>query len=299
METDYPTDAQITKFNANGQQIWTRRFDSGTNDLEYRVAVDSLGDIYIAGSSGGLGSSERDVKLVKYGANGQRRWIKTIGSSGQDNCYGITVDDEDNVILTGMTYGPLFGPDPANTNRDAWVAKYDSNGLQLWGRQLDATPSTRLAYGNAVTTDADGNVLVVGETTGRIPGSTQDGDLWVASLRGANGNTRWVRQFTLAANGEYANAVAVDSTGSVYVTGQSRISSSADAFLRKYSPAGVFRWNTVLDPGDGDGDGDGDVGFGVAVGLDDYIYVAGQTSGALNGSNRGNTDGFLAKFAPD
>ena len=48
----------------------------------------------------------------------------------------IMVDNQGNVYVAGYTSGSLFGHQPAGGG-DAVVAKLDSDGNLVWGKQLD------------------------------------------------------------------------------------------------------------------------------------------------------------------
>ncbi|HWG83880.1 MAG TPA: SBBP repeat-containing protein [Deinococcales bacterium] len=110
--------------------------------------------------------------------------------------------------------------------------------------------------------------------------------------------------WTLQGGGRHddrAGGVAVDGEGNVYLAGSthdgldgSTHAGAADAFLVKYAPDGsrafTRQWGTTRN----------DVALAVAVDPAGNVFVAGETSGALDGNPRvANTDAFLTKFTPD
>ncbi len=303
-ETDYSsttgTNAWVEKYTSSGRRIWGRRFNSGgrEGDDAFRVAVDAANNIYIAGTSGQPTTTDSDALLVKFSPTGTLQWQKPLGTIDQDTlCNGLAVDRSNNILLVGTTYGPLFGPDPSANNRDAWVAKIDPNGRTLWGKQIPEPRSgSRIAYGNAVATDAQNNVLIFGEANsgGRLTGSTQAGKLFLLKFA-PNGTQTWVRQFEYPANRSYqeALAIAVDASNNVLVAGDIGINSSGGAaYVRKYSPSGGLVWDSSLSSGGGE------AAFGVATDRLGHVFVAGSTYGNLGATNQGRDDGFLAKFPP-
>jgi hypothetical protein len=303
-ETDYSsttgTNAWIEKYAASGSRIWGRRFNSGgrEGDDAFRVAIDATNNIYIAGTSGQPTTSGTDARLVKYNPAGTLQWQIPLGTLGQGTqCNGIAVDRNNNILLVGTTYGPLFGPDPSATNRDAWVAKIDQNGRTLWGKQISENRNgSNMAYGNAVATDAQNNVLMFGEATngGRLPGSTQAGKLFIIKFA-PNGNRTWVRQFQYPVNtgSQEALAIATDANSNVLVAGDIGISSSGGAaYVRKYSASGGLLWDSTLSSGEGE------AALGVATDSGGNVFVTGHTYGNLGAPNQGDQDGFLAKFPP-
>ncbi|MEO8180066.1 MAG: SBBP repeat-containing protein [Deltaproteobacteria bacterium] len=94
-----------------------------------------------------------------------------------------------------------------------------------------------------------------------------------------------------------SSRVAADPAGNAFVTGYTLAEidgsphSSSDAFVAKYSPAGDLLWTRQLGTTGSDAS--------ASVSLDDAgnIYLAGDTSGALDGPARGFGDGFVAKYS--
>ena len=92
-------------------------------------------------------------------------WFLTrqLGTTADDIAYGVAVDGNGNVYVTGTTYGGLDG----NTNAgggDPFLIRYASNGNKIWTRQ-PGTATGENAKGVAV--DRNGNVYVTGIYTWR------------------------------------------------------------------------------------------------------------------------------------
>ncbi|HZX05814.1 hypothetical protein [Kribbella sp.] len=65
------------------------------------IATDALGNVCQAVSG-------TDVSLVKYNnAEGSRAWTQSVGSNGTDRAYGVAVDANGRVVVTGFTNGDL------------------------------------------------------------------------------------------------------------------------------------------------------------------------------------------------
>ncbi|MBK8209507.1 MAG: SBBP repeat-containing protein [Rhodospirillales bacterium] len=289
MTSRYPYDKWLIKYKADGTPLWTRKF--GTLFYgEFRVAVDRFGNIYAAG--GTSSGTFSDVILVKYSSTGTPLWSKRYGSDKYDDCNGVAVDKNGNVVLVGTTRGSFGGPNP-NSESDAWVAKLDSTGKILWQQQLDSLEYADTDQANAVAVDPGGNILVGGLTYGRFSASSTRGPkAWLAKYS-TSGVLTWIRDYDpVGPNREPGIlGLAVDSTGNVIATGRSYwFYGSEGAFVAKYSPAGAFLWESLIDSGELDST------YAVAIDRVGNAYVAGSTSGDLGGVNKGRTDAFLAKF---
>ncbi len=145
-----------------------------------------------------------------------------------DEASGVAVDAHGNVLVVGYTDGALPGQKSAGW-RDAFVRKYDPNGKELWTRQFGSTEDDT-AFGVAV--DAQGNVLVVGETYNVLPAHKSAGrrDIFVRKYD-PNGKELWTQQFgSMGYDGAFG--VAVDAQGNVLVVR----GTGGAVFVRKYSP---------------------------------------------------------------
>ena len=113
-------------------------------------------------------------------------------------------------------------------------------------------------------------------------------------------NITWAGTKQLGTSGEdVANGVATDSSGNVYVTGYTQggldgtNAGGSDLFVVKYNSSGTKQWTKQL------GTSGIDSTNGVATDSSGNVYVAGVTSGGLDGTNAGSYDLFVVKYNSD
>ena len=97
------SDMVLVKYNENGVQQWNRTWGGGESDYGYGVAVDSSGNIYLAGATPSFGAGSSDMVLVKYNGNGAQQWNRTWGGSSGDDGWGVVTDSLGNIYLAGVT----------------------------------------------------------------------------------------------------------------------------------------------------------------------------------------------------
>lgn len=178
-----------------------------------------------------------------------------------------------------------------------------------WVKQL-GSPS-RANDGNAVSTDASGNIYV----TGRFSGTTDFGgitltplgiDIFVAKYNSA-GILQWVKQAGGAGAFNYGYGIAVDNSGNVYVTGYIAAATNFggtvltpignnDVFVAKYNNIGTFQWAVHAGAA-----GKYAIGRGIDVDAAGNAVIAGEFQGATNFGGTtltaiGNKDIFLASY---
>jgi hypothetical protein len=291
-------DAYIIKYNSDGIVQWAttiRGTNTTTNsDIGYGIAVDSTNNVYVTGtyrmanttstlplqSASGNGqvnssvtlpaTTTPEIFLVKYNSNGIVQWATAIrggGGSGESG-YGLAVDSTNSVYVTGWY-------NAANTTTT--VTLQDASGNTQTNSAITLPPAA------ASGLDA---FLVKYNSSGIVQ--------WATAIRGNSGS-----------NSDIGWGIAVDSTNSVYITGQYRTISgsltlqnallSADAsgnwqtnstillpgmsgtsteiFLVKYNSSGVVQWATAIR---GNSTTTSDIGFGLAVDSTNSVYITGQ-----------------------
>jgi hypothetical protein len=224
----------------------------------------------------------------------QMTWLHQFGTRDADDAQAVAVDAAGDTYVVGQTFGALAGQTSAGMI-DAFVRKYDPAGDEVWTHQFG---STERDMANGVAVDGAGDVWVVGQTFGSLPGQMSNGG-WDAFLRRYDpaGNELWTRQFG-GGGGETAAKVAVDAGGDAYVVGGTRAAlpgqttaGDYDAFLRKYDPAGNEVWTRQFGTPAED--------YALAVTLDGAgnPVVAGETGGLLAGAAAaGALDSFVRKY---
>lgn len=128
----------LVKYNSSGQLQWDRVWGMGSNerDVGQAIVISSTDDIYIAGytQEWDFGLKDMDIILLKYNSTGELQWYNIWGGGGDDTCYGLAIDKNDNVFLAGYT--------------NSWIAeggamcvlKYNTSGALKWNHTWGGGP---------------------------------------------------------------------------------------------------------------------------------------------------------------
>ena len=293
------TDLFVVKYNSSGTKQWTRQLGSSSRDSANGVATDSSGNVYVTGmTNGGLDGCKNagieDLFVVKYNSSGTKQWTNQLGSSSRDSADDVATDSTGNIYVTGTTYSELDGNTSAG-KADLFVVKYNSSGTHQWTKQLG---TDRYDEARGVATDSSGNVYVTGYTEGGLDGNTNLGkaDLFVVKYN-SSGTKQWANQLGTW-DTDFANGVATDSSGNVYVTGSTYRSldgntsaGNADLIVVKYNSSGTKQWTKQL------GSSSDDYANDVVTDSSGNAYVTGTTYGGLDGNtSAGNADLFVVKY---
>nr|MDQ2987388.1 SBBP repeat-containing protein [Armatimonadota bacterium] len=143
---------------------------------------------------------------------------------------------------------------------------------QLWVARYNG-PGNSYDLAHALAVDGAGNVYVTGYSLGA--GTRED---YATIKYGSNGNQLWLARYNGPGNEyDYANALAVDAAGNVYVTGESYGGENDfDYATIKYDSNGNQLWVARYDgPGN-----DLDLAWALAVDGAGSVYVTGSSVGA-------------------
>lgn len=294
-------DIFVAKYDANGQRLWVTQFGSTNSDYAEGVTTDANGNIYVDGYTEGAmpghaSAGSADVFLAKYDANGNQVWVRQFGTSSWDNPVGIASDANGNTVLVGGTGGSF----PTFTNAggyDVLLAKYDTNGNQLWLKQFGTSASDSAS---GTTVDSQGNITIVGSTQGALPAQSNAGgsDVFVAKYD-SGGNQLWLDQFGTTSN-DYGVGITMDSAGDTTIVGGTlgafpghANAGNQDVVLAEYDPDGNQVWLREM------GTSGVDIAVGIGTGANGSTIVGGYTNGAFPGdSNAGGQDAFLIDELP-
>jgi uncharacterized delta-60 repeat protein len=233
-DDDYAT----IKYNSSGDTLWVRTYNGPGNggDGANAIAVDGQGNVYVTGGSYSGVETSDDYATIKYNSAGDTVWVSRYNGPGNfwDRAYAIAVDGQGNVYVTGYSSG-------SGTDFDYATIKYNSAGIEQWVQRYNG-PGYNWDWPKAIAVDGQGNVHVTGYIA-TVSVSPYNHDYLTIKYNSA-GDTLWVRRYNGPGNYiDRAYAIALDSSGNVYVTGWSYGSGTMDDYLTiKYNPVGVQQW---------------------------------------------------------
>lgn len=232
--------------------------------------------IYAASDGGGI------VKTT----NGGTSWTNASAGLGIVRARALAVHPTDPTILFASGNAPNSG--------DAFVTKLNPSGSGLLFSTL--LGGTNDDFGNGIAVDGNGNIAIAGSTFStdfptvnaiKPAASLIHGCATGFVTRLDPSAPSYVFSTYLGGNScDAANGVAVDTSGNVYVVGQTNSSDfptanafqdtvgssiARDAFVTKFTTTGALAYSTYL------GGGVDDLGFAIAVDASGNAYVTGTT----------------------
>jgi len=303
----------------------------GGDSIGSTIAVDSAGNIYMAGATDSASfyadtsylnyypGSSVDGFVMKFDNLAQNvSFSHYFGGSGYDVFNGLALDAEDNVYLVGSTNSPDLLVGPALTTlrgpSNAFVVGFTSAGAAFYSTYLGGSGSD---FGNAIAVDSTGDAFVTGSTTssnfpvtsGAFQSTLKGGaDAFVAKI-GAPGGALIYSTYLGGSGNDEGNGIAVDKSGAVYITGdtastdfpllgayQSTYGGGAtDAFVTRLAGSGqTLLYSTYL------GGSGADIGSAIAIDSTGNAYITGNTtstnyptSDAFQSSNQGTTNAIV------
>ena len=326
-------DIVLSKLNATGSSlIFSTYYGGARTDNARGIALDGTGAVYIVGDTDSVNFPTQnpiqatlrgtsDAFVVKVNPSGSSVVYSTLlGGSLTEFGNGITVDGSGNAYIVGNTASSDFPT--ANALQatkagatDVFVAKINAAGSALvYSTYLGGTDYD---FGYGIALDGNGGAVVVGQTASAdFPTLTPvqqtfggGGDAFVSKLS-ASGSTLLYSTFLGGSGQDIAYAVALDSMGNAYVTGDTVSANfpslhslqgpggDRDAFVSKLSALGsTLLYSTYL------GGADKDQARGIAVNAAGDAYVAGYTVStnfpvlrAFQGTIDGGQDAFVVQI---
>ena len=112
------SDAYLRKYDADGNELWTRQFGSRGRDRAGAVVVDGAGNLYVLGTTrlslpGQINmdpvAGGSDVFIRKYDSDGKEVWTNQLGTQKGDTAAGVVVDGAGSLYVVGSTKGAFAG----------------------------------------------------------------------------------------------------------------------------------------------------------------------------------------------
>ena len=263
-------DCYIIRYNSSGVEQWSARYNGPANryDKPADVAVDNSGNVYVTGSSIGIGTSF-DYFTIKYDSSGIEQWVVRNNGlgNGDDEAISIAVGGLGNIYVTGRSLG-------SGTGMDYATFKYSSSGVPEWVARYNGLGNDDdEAVGIAV--DGAENVYITGRSN--VPGRFSHSD-YATIKYNSSGVEQWAIRYegTIDYSEDRPVDIALDYLGNVYITGRSSGIGGYMGFATiKYNSLGGEQWVARYDgPTNSDA-----IPVGLALDEAGYVYVAGTNVG--------------------
>jgi len=155
--SDYAT----IKYSPDGEELWVRRYNGPGNSVDEAVAIalDVQGNVYVAGSSVGIGT-DVDYATIKYSPDGEELWAARYNgpANGWDRATAMALDAQGNVYVTGTSDG---GGAIETMDWEYATVSYSPDGRQRWVMRYNRSENS-WNEAKAIAVDGQGNVYVTG-----------------------------------------------------------------------------------------------------------------------------------------
>ncbi len=306
-------DVFILKFNSVGKRLWATYYGGIGAEYGHSIATDKLDNILITGQTRGValinnfpisvgafqpnhsGVFNSDCFIIKLNPNGTRLWATFYGALGEDIGYGISTDENNNVIVVGMTDSQNFPVSNGSfqiyhnaVNKTAFVLKFDSNGNRLWATFYGGN---NFEEAFSVAIDKSNNIFFTGYTeSSSFPKTNGAYQPTLAGKRDAflvKLNSDGNQIFSTYVGGtedDWGNGIDVDNNNNVVISGttysqdfsvtnesyQNVYLGNGDEFILKFDNNGVRIWSTFF----GGSDNDYHYGYGNSLAIDSCNRIA-------------------------
>ena len=330
MTKDFSCDAFIVKFSSSGSRLWATYYGGNSYDFAHDVCTDGNDQIAICGGSASTNlpvspglismgnNAGSDAYIAKFSANGSLIWATYVGGRSGDEAKGITADQNGNFYVAGSTSSRKFPTTSGaymTSLANGFLLKLAANGSLVWSTFL-------WDHAQDVAIDASGNLFVLGRVMSAavaLPTTASSfqqqfgggNDVYAAKFTGAGG-LLWVT-YCGGSGGESPGKVCTDPLGNAIISGcttsndfpvtsgayQTTYGGYDDGFLIKLDANGGGAWASYI------GGSQYDVEARCASDASGNIVVAilgnstnlPVSSGAVQPTNRGGGDWYIAKFS--
>ncbi len=315
-------DVVLAKYSSSGDILWVTSGGGAGMDWANGVTVDADGTSYVVGFFSGsatfgtaqlTSSGNYDIFVASYDPEGNFRWAKSAGGSGQDEGYAVAVDPAGDVYMTGIAVGNVSfgGTSFAAGTKAGFLAKYGADGSFKWVKG-----SAGNSTAESISINGAGDVFICGTFSGNLTLGTQSAssagaeDVYVArydasGIAGALWRIGGSGSDGTAGFGQAMEVVAAQDSG-FYVTSSfsnsltlgelsAESAGEMDIFLARFGKSGDARWMVTAQ-------GTGREHF-VSLGVDGYnnCYLLGNyfsptcTIGSITLPRTGTIDMLIAK----
>lgn len=311
-------DFWIIKMDTLGNEIWQKSFGGTGDDFLSDVIELSDGSVVLVGSSDSPISGDKsedsngqfDYWVIKIDQNGNVLWEKTIGGDAIDYAETVTIDMNENIIVSGRSASSLSGDKTEESygSFDLWILKLDANGVVLWDKALGGAAG-EMSSDIFISND---NIFITASSTSGISGTKSEDsrgsfDFWITKLS-LNGDV--LMDKTLGGNStDILTASKLMPSGDLIIAGFSESIVSGEVQIPSHNNSQDF-WILVVDTSDlniksqykfgGDSD---DSPFGIMETENNSLLIFGTSNSDVSGDktlpSKGQSDFWLLELSTD
>jgi hypothetical protein len=239
------SDACLLKCDASGNKIFVKSFGgSGFEGVDNIVATND-GYVIVGESNGADGDITQnrgnyDLFLLKVDVNGNKLWLKTYGSAGDDeSAFGLAVDADGSIATAARTDGNDGNISGNHGSTDIWFLKVDASGNVLSSKVFGGTDQD---ISNGMAKTATGYLItgVTASTNGDVSGNHGVNDGFLLKLDNS-GNKQ---SFTCFGGTGYDGFSGISlNAGTVILAGNSN---STDGDITDHPKGGGDAWLKII-----------------------------------------------------
>jgi hypothetical protein len=243
--------AFLMKFDPDGELLFSTYFGGNRNEEGLAVAVDSQGNIYLAGRASStdlpvknalqpvMSGGGQDAFIAKYTPGYKLAYATYLGGTGgTDNIYAIAIGPDDSLFVTGESISPGMATPDAYITRppsySSFLAKLNPAGDAITYFTYIGWPGG-YTTSHALAVDAQGRAYVGGHTSSKqlpvTPNAIQPAyaggfrDAFLARISADGKSADYLTYLGGSTKGatdpdETVNDIKIDAHGHVYVTGE-------------------------------------------------------------------------------
>ena len=337
------SDSVVVKFDSNGNVAFTALHNYGVSEDFYTVstptermatmAVDSNGDIFLAGTNAVAKNVTNGFVAKLSGADGSLLWHRSVGSSSKEEpadaagkikieFRAMDILADDSVVISGTSTNNATTEEAwtVTSEDDILVLRYaGADGAFLFAESIGTVSGTGRPEG--VTATEDGGWMVCGSMNKSIvePALTGKGYVWdnyggqdaLLIQYNANNSVAWAGNYG-SKNGDWFNDAAVLKNGEIVVVGESNGQYGTPAWSNHGGIDGILVCTGVhediyTEPVNAAADGNvewadgtytaaGD-GFGGENSVEVTVVITDGGIASVTGESRGDTTAFYSQAA--
>ena len=236
-------DIAVVRLASNGTLLWSvswgrKQGVTVADEAAAGLALDSNGDIVVAGYKNSFGAGAYDIVVLRLSGNGTLLWAVTWGGPANDEAAAVAVSGNGDIVVVGSTASSGLGT-------EAVVVYLTSNGTLVWAESWDS-PNTESENAVGVTVADNGDVVAVGVVTPTGDTRSDVAVWWMSS----NGTLLWSATWGgIAADGDcqWQSAVGVvfAQNGDLVIVGSCGSAFNTYMAMWRLASNGTLLWSGV------------------------------------------------------